>query len=60
MSEDVTKMVLPCPCPHCGEMVVVALETPHPTAQIMTPEDTPEDIKKLILDQNDNPETAEA
>lgn len=53
MSENVTKMVMPCICPHCATPIVIGLEVPHPTIDIMLPEEVSEDIKNLIANQND-------
>lgn len=51
--ENVIKMISPCLCPHCGKSIVVNVDLPHPTLDIMAPEEAPEDVKEII-NQNNN------
>lgn len=59
MEEDSIKMVIPCECPHCGKAIVVNLNMPHPTADIMTQDEVSPEIKKIIENQNDYPKEPE-
>lgn len=54
MSEESTKMVLPCTCPHCDKPIVIDLDVPHPTIDVMMPEEVPEEIQNIIENQNDS------
>ena len=58
MDESI-KMVVPCACPHCGEPIVLNINQPYPTIDVLTPEQTPDDIKNVIV-KNDTPQEPEA
>jgi len=55
-----TKMIFPCSCPHCGQDIIIDLNQPHPTIDITTPEEVPDDIKEIIENEHDITETPEA
>lgn len=54
--DDSIKMVVPCECPHCGEPIVLNINQPHPTIDVLTPEETPDDIKNVIVNNDSSQE----
>jgi hypothetical protein len=50
------KMVVPCSCPHCGAEIVLNINQPHPSIDVMTPDQVPDEIKNVIQ----NHDTTEA
>lgn len=47
MDESI-KMVVPCACPHCGKDIVVGINQPYPTIDVLTADQAPDDIKNVI------------
>lgn len=58
MNETI-KMVVPCECPHCGNPIVLNINQPYPTVDVMRPEEAPDEIKNVI-DNHDITEEPEA
>jgi len=59
--EDATKMVVEGQCPHCAGGIVININAPHPTVDILSPDDVDENIKNVLSEtQNDYPEEPEA
>lgn len=54
--DDSIKMVVPCTCPHCGGEIVVGINQPYPTIDVLTPEQAPDDIKNVIENYDTTPE----
>lgn len=48
MENDSIKMVVPCVCPHCGDQIVVNINQPYPTIDVLSPDQAPDDIKNVI------------
>jgi hypothetical protein len=58
--EQTIKMVVPCDCPHCGQQIILNINQPYPTVDVLTPQELPEEIKNVIENQNDTPQEPEA
>jgi uncharacterized protein YbbK (DUF523 family) len=52
--EDTTKMIVTGQCPHCAGGIVVGINTPNPSVDIMTPDEVDEDIKNAINQKEDD------
>lgn len=57
--DNVIKMVVPCACPHCGKEIVVSINQPYPTVDVLSPDEASDDIKNVI-ENYDTPEDPEA
>lgn len=52
-------MVLPCACPRCGEDIIIDMNLPYPTIDVLAPADVSDEIKNVI-ENHDNTESPEA
>ena len=58
--EDSIKMVVAGKCPHCMEDIIININNPHPTVDIIKPGEVDEDIKNLLDTQDDITQEPEA
>lgn len=60
MENESIKMVLSCDCPHCGQQIIVNINQPHPSVDVIHPDQAPDEIKNVIdnHDTTSGPKTA--
>ena len=56
--DDSIKMVVPCTCPHCGKEIVVGINQPYPSVDVVTADEAPDDIKNVIEQHDTGPAEA--